>query len=78
MGLLSMMFAAGIAPALVLGRITFNVLGATPNEHCSIAVDTTCWPTVDPFTTMIRRSVIFRSCTVPHGPNSLMLPWRWL
>ena len=53
MGLLSMMLAAGMAPALVLGRITFRVLGATPNEHCSIAVDTTCWPIVVPFPSAI-------------------------
>ncbi len=60
MGLLSMMLAAGIAPALVLGRITFRVLGAIPNEHCSIAVDTTCWPIADLFPSTIHRSVIFR------------------
>ena len=32
-GALSMMLAAAILSALVVGRITLRVLGATPNEH---------------------------------------------
>jgi hypothetical protein len=44
MGLLSMIFAAGGPPHMVLlvGSTT-KALGATPNEHIIIAPATTCW-----------------------------------
>jgi len=42
-GLLSMIFAAGILPAIAwLAGSTLNVLGATPNVHIIMAVETTC------------------------------------
>lgn len=43
-----MMLAASGPPAMVGGPlgITFNTLGATPNEHCSVAPATTCVPIV--------------------------------
>lgn len=43
-GLLSMMFAAGgPAPMTLFAGSTFNVLGATPNEHIIIAPEQTSW-----------------------------------
>jgi hypothetical protein len=43
MGTLSMMFAAGMLPVIILltGNTT-NVLGARPNEHCRVAPEQTC------------------------------------
>jgi hypothetical protein len=44
-GLLSMMFAIGLLSAITLFcGITFIVDGATPNEHCNIAPETTGVP----------------------------------
>jgi hypothetical protein len=43
MGTLSMMFAAGMLPVIILltGKTT-RVLGARPKEHCSVAPAQTC------------------------------------
>ena len=73
-GILSMMVAAGIFPALtMLFGMTIKVEGATPNEHCIIAPFTTSGDPISKFLSLANSDYMVTKCAVRYNLSGCFL-----